>query len=109
MGRRHAAGEADPGGRRPREPDRGGSLCGVSRVRAGSHASHAQSDQCPGSRGVEASRGLVLLNESTATPPMLELEIKDVQSAAIYRVGTQGAVLGREGAKADIVVRNPSV
>lgn len=40
---------------------------------------------------------------------MQELEIKDVQSAATYRVGPQGAVIGREGAKADIVVRNPSV
>lgn len=40
---------------------------------------------------------------------MPELEIRDVQSAATYRVAEHGSVLGREGAKADIVVRNPSV
>jgi hypothetical protein len=40
---------------------------------------------------------------------MPELEIKDVQSAATYRVADKGAIIGREGAKADIVLRNPSV
>ncbi len=40
---------------------------------------------------------------------MQELEIKEVQSGAVYRVSPEGAVLGREGAKADIVIRNPSV
>jgi hypothetical protein len=40
---------------------------------------------------------------------MQELEIKDVQSGAVYRIAPQGSVIGREGAKADIIIKNPSV
>jgi len=40
---------------------------------------------------------------------MQELEIKDVQSGAVYRIAAQGSVIGREGAKADIIIKNPSV
>lgn len=40
---------------------------------------------------------------------MQDLEIKDVQSGAVYRIASQGSVIGREGAKADIIIKNPSV
>jgi FHA domain-containing protein len=39
----------------------------------------------------------------------VKLEIRNLQSSATYEIGPDGAVLGREGSKADIVLRDQAV